>query len=134
MENKNSSVESVIESFYRCFQFDAGEGPDLAGLQSCFSDIALIVPPSTNAATALNLIEFLSYVESIFSTERQTGANEYEVAAQRHIFLSIAQVFSQYEFAAAGAIRSRGVNSFQLRKFNDLWLIVSLCWDRETTS
>lgn len=65
---------------------------------------------------------------------RNNAFYEEEIGREINIFGSIAQVFTAYQFRLEkdGSIARRGINSIQMIKNGDEWLITQLIWQEET--
>jgi hypothetical protein len=132
-----SSPETVATALYEVISGPASEERDWERFRSLFFRDARIIIGSSSPDGSIEAgkewgVE--EFVEAAGAHYRENGFWERELASRTEHFGNIAHVFSTYE-SCRGSEDSdpigRGINSFQLIRDHDRWLVVSILFDVE---
>ena len=138
LESDASSINAIITALYESISHEPGQLPDWDRMRPLVLEGARIVPPWTEGG-APNVMSLETFVERVNQSVRDAagqprGFEEREASKRTEVFGRIAHVWSTYEsrFDAGDPIPfSRGINSFQLARFDDRWWVVTIFWDVE---
>jgi hypothetical protein len=126
--------ESVVAEIYKLISFEPHTSPDWEKVKALFAEeAAVFLRVSEEARTAVSregLIDL--FVASIEKNKlRDTGFTERLVSCKVKAFGAIAHCFAVYESSIPNESRprARGVDSIQLIKRNEGWLVASLTND-----
>ena len=134
-----ASIDAIIRALYESVSFSPGGQPDYDRLRSLFHPGARLIPVSgdKDASVAVLDVETLiiksrEYV--VLAGQERMGFVEKEITRRVDAFGRIVHVFSTYEShngtADPGPVQ-RGINSIQLVKDDDRWLVLTILWDVE---
>ena len=129
------AINSLITSLYDVISGPAGER-DWDRFRSLFHEQAIMgtVGKAKDGISYLNNFDPEGYIEKNGPFFEKNGFFEEEIGRTTNIFGGLAQVFTAYHFRLAedGPIVRRGINSIQLVKHDDRWVITQLIWQEET--
>lgn len=136
-----SSISAIIAALYESISYEPGELPDWDRMRPLFAQGARIIPPSPKGG-APAVMDVETFVERVNEGVREAagqprGFHERGIAHRTETFGCIAHVWSTYEsrYSVDDAEPfSRGINSFQLVRFENRWWVVTIFWDIERRS
>ncbi|MEM7309183.1 MAG: hypothetical protein AAF682_21035 [Planctomycetota bacterium] len=126
-----AAAEDALVELYRAFCFDAGREPDWDAMRALFAEGAAFVAPIAPGATprAVDatrfLADFRAYVRRPPYSE--TGLHERITHVRLDVYGAIAHAYVTFEGFVPGeaAARTRGVDSIQLVRAGERWLLAS---------
>jgi len=133
-----AAVDRTLEALYRSFCFDAGGQADWDGMRSLFADGASFVAPIHDGGTprAVRADEFVRDFRTWIADSEfgRTGLHERIVRARIDLFGTIAHAFVTFEgfVPPDGEVTTRGVDSIQLVKDGERWLVASFSTQYES--
>ena len=132
------SIDAIIAALYVSICFEAGGEPDFERFRSLFVEGGRVVPAKPDDATnpAVLLVDDFIRRSRAFVADGELKSRGYvqtEIARTVESFGRVAHVFSTFEarFADEDSPFERGINSIQLLKEGDRWLIVTMLWETE---
>jgi len=136
-----SSISAIITALYESISHLPGDLPDWDRMRPLFAEGARIIPPSPEGG-APGVMDVETFVERVNESARDAagqprGFHEREIAQGTETFGGIAHVWSTYESRYSvdePEPFSRGINSFQLVRFDERWWVVTIFWDVERPS
>lgn len=135
-DRKSTAYESIDGILYELLDqisIEKGEKMDTAAIRKLFHPTAQF--------TVLMHLEFGPYAESVSLDDfldmltdpyYEDGYLEKEIHKLVDEYNGIAQVFQSFYGKDSEGIEERGINSYQLARYQDRWWIVSLLWTLET--
>ena len=138
------SPDAIVNAVYNVISGGKGQARDWDRMRSLFVPDARLIPSTAasaaNGGTAHSDAIFLTvdgYIER--SSGRMTNDRFFERSIHNEMeqFGNIVQIWSTYESrhnADDAAPFARGINSFQLLKDGDRYLVVNIFWDSETAT
>lgn len=131
------AVSATLDALYRAFCFDANAEPDWDTQRGLFAEGAAFAAPFEAGDTprAVNAEQFITDFQNYVQTSRrgETGYHESIVHAQIQVFGTIAHAFVVFDgFIPGDAPDSRGVDSIQLVRGPDGWLVASFTTQYES--
>lgn len=133
-----AAIDGTLEELYRSFCFDAGGQPDWDGMRSLFADGASFVAPVREGDTprAVGADEFLRDFRAWIAGSEigGTGRHERIVRTRIDLFGEIAHAYVTFEgrVPASGKVVTRGLDSIQLVKDRERWLVASFSTQYES--
>jgi ketosteroid isomerase-like protein len=132
-EDEKVQIGKTIEDFLKFLSFSDTTALNIDSLSTVFTSDGRLTANFGKKPISFTVTQF---VENIRNAIRggQTSSIEKELARKIDVFGKIAHVFSTYELTMTGKdgkIVRRGINSIQLLKQEERWLIYSIVWDRE---
>ncbi len=123
-------IRSTLDELYSAFCFDAGGEADWAAQRALFADGAAFVAPFGPGTTprAVDAEQFLADFKQFIRTSplRETGYHERITDMDIEAFGGIAHAFVTFEgFVPGEPADRRGVDSIQLVRAGDTWLVAS---------
>ena len=126
-----AAAESLVTELYRSVSFEAGQSPDWQKVRAMFIPEAVVVLRTARDKMSVFSVQgfvddFISFIER---TEAQRkGFSERIVHMKPLVYGNIAHVLVLYEAQLGGSERppQRGVDSFELVRMADRWLIASI--------
>jgi hypothetical protein len=122
-----AEISETVADLYRVISIKKGEIPDWEKFRSLFFPGAQLVSNSGETPVAWGVEKFISYYRERIKDKTVEEFQEGEIAQKTEIFGKIAHRFSTYEAKPY----KRGINSIQLLKVQDKWLVTSLIWNDE---
>ena len=136
-----ASVDAIISALYGSVSHAADASPDFDRMRRIFLYVGMLVPPKAAGADfrAMDVDQFAERYEKSVAARKEKGEPpagffEREIGRRTDCFGNICQVFSTYESRHAASDATpfqRGINSIQLLRDGNRWLIASVIWDAE---
>ena len=126
-------IEELAKVLYSCISFLQGERPDLERLRSLFIEKGILIN-NNDDPLIFTIDQFMDAIDMQLSAGSLKSFSEEEVAERTEIFGKIAHRFSTYEARFDPddvEPLTVGINSIQLVKVGDSWLVSSLVWNDE---
>lgn len=134
-----STPEAIVAAAYACVQRAPGETYDWARFRSLFLPQAVLISNPEQRGGVFEVQtpgEFIAMADAFTTVggPNDRGFAEREIHSVVERYGDIAQVFSTYEkrFVDSDQVLGRGINSFQLLRFDGRWWIVGIVWDEES--
>ena len=125
---------ATVDALYRSFCWDAGGEPDWAAMRALFAEGAAFVAPGTSNAVGADA--FHADFAAFAATEplASSGFHERITHARLDAFGGVAHAYVVFEGFVPGEDepRSRGLDSIQLVRDGERWLVVSFTTQYET--
>ncbi len=121
------AIEAAVRELYAVISIKKGEIPDWKKFRSLFYPGARLISNSVAEPIVWTVEEFISYYKERIGDNTVREFYEGEISHKTEIFGKIAHRFSTYEARPY----KRGINSIQLMKVSDQWLVTSLIWNDE---
>jgi len=130
-QSDQSTPEQVVESVYRLVSSKAGKTPDWNAVRSLFLENSVVVLRVSKDSTAVfSLQGFIDDFIRFYSIPavQKNGFTEKIVRMKPMVIGNIAQILVLYEAHVPGTARppQQGVDSWELVRQNNKWLIVSV--------
>jgi hypothetical protein len=132
------AIELTLDALYDAFCFDAHEEPDWTALRRLVAEGAAFVAPIAEGTppVAVDTDEFLAdfreFIQS--SALRETGFHERITHSRIDVFGTVAHAYVVFEgFVPGGPTSLRGLDSIQLVRDDQQWLVASFTTQYETT-
>ncbi len=129
--SQEQTPEQVVDKLYDHVTFEAGTTPDWAAVEGLFIDQAVIVLRTSRTDMTVFSLEgwvsdFVQFIEK--ADVEKTGFVEKIIRKKAMVFGDIAHVLVLYEASIPGSGRppQQGVDSFQIIRKNERWLIASI--------
>ncbi len=126
-------IEELTKALYSCISFRKGERPDFVRLRSLFIEKGILI--NNNDDPLIFTIDlFVDAIDYQISAGSLKSFSEEEVAERTEIFGNIAHRFSTYEARFDPDDEEPlavGINSIQLVKVGESWLVSSIVWNDE---
>lgn len=129
--SQDPSPERVVDELYNHVSFDAGTTPNWDAVKELFIDEAVIVLRTSRTDTTVFTLDgwvddFVQFMER--GNVEKTGFVEKILRKRSLVFGDIAHILVLYEASIPGSKRppQQGVDSVQLIRKNDHWLIASI--------
>ncbi len=126
-------IEELTEALYSCISFFQGESPDLVRLRGLFIEKGILIN-NNDDPLIFTIDSFVDAIDYQISAGSLKSFSEREIAERTEIFGNIAHRFSTYEarFDPDDAEPlTVGINSIQLVKVGESWLVSCLVWNDE---
>lgn len=121
------AIEAAVRELYAVISIKKGEIPDWEKFRGLFYPGARLISNSAAEPFVWTVKEFISYYKERIGDNTVREFYEGEISHKTEIFGKISHRFSTYEARPY----KRGINSIQLMKVNDQWLVTSLIWNDE---
>lgn len=127
------SIDGILNELLDQISIERGEKMDPAAIRKLFHPSAQF--------TVLMHLEYGAYAESVSLDDflelltdpyYEEGYLEKEIHKLVDEYNGIAQVFQSFYGKDSEEIEERGINSYQLARYQDRWWIVSLLWTLES--
>ncbi len=131
---EQKDIDELTETLYSCISFRQGERPDLERLKGLFIKEGMLIN-NNDDPLIFTIYQFAEAIDYQLSAGSLKSFSEREIAERTEIFGKIAHRFSTYEarFDPDDAEPlSIGINSIQLIKVEDSWLVSSIVWNDES--
>ena len=128
-------INELTELLYSCISFRQGERPDLERLKGLFIKVGILINNNDDDPLIFTIDNFVKAIDYQISAGSLKSFSEREVAGKTEVFGKVAHRFSTYEarFDPDDAEPlSLGINSIQLIKVENSWLVSSIAWNDET--
>jgi hypothetical protein len=129
------SVDAIIAALYEVISGDPGAPRDWERFKYLFTADARLIPTGKNAEGKVTYRTMSpdDYVQ-MFTNRINTGFFEWELHRITEEYGTITHVFSTYvtKEKKDGPVTNRGINSIQLLKDNDRYLIMNIFWCPES--
>jgi hypothetical protein len=130
-------VSNVVHELYRFLTFSDTSQIKHDSIETVFTSDGKLLAAFGEKPMVWTVREFITNSKKGIQSFETIGASETELASRIDIFGNIAHVLSTYELKIVkkgSEIVRRGLNSIQLIRMNNKWLIYSLIWDRENAT
>ena len=130
-----TEIDTTIDELYRSICFRKGETPDLDKLTSVFTPDGKLIDNNGDTPHIMTVSQFSTAFTEQIGKRNVIEFEAKEIAHRTEIFGKIAHRFSTYEtrLDLSGAQpASVGINSIQLLKTGEKWLVTSLVWNDQT--
>lgn len=124
----------LIDAFFRCVSFEAGQRPDYAGIHALFIPGGQLIKNSLATPEISSVEQFIAPRQRLVDDGVLTAFVEYEIESLTQQFGNVAQRWSSYGKRGVQngkAFEGRGVISTQLVRTPDGWRISAMAWDDE---
>ena len=131
------TIDETINTLYSVISGDKGVERDWGLFKSLFHPDAKLIPSGPSQDENFQAI-YLSpddYINRSGKWLYENGFHEREIHRVTDIFGNIAHIFSTYEAFRESSDEipfMRGINSIQLMKTNEKWLIINIYWMQES--
>lgn len=131
------TIDETINTLYSVISGDKGVKRDWDLFKSLFHPDAKLIPSGPSEGGNFQAI-YLSpddYINRSGKWLYENGFHEKEIHRVTDIFGNIAHIFSTYEAFRESSDEipfMRGINSIQLMKTNEKWLIINIYWMQES--
>lgn len=136
IQNTDSlEINSLINEFYQTLSFEKVEVNKFDRLFKFFTPEALMIGNVGTTPEFSTVKQFVDGAKESWKKFQVTARNEYELCAKTEIFGKIAHRFSTYKIQIIAKGRERytsGINTIQLIKQNNRWVITNIAWDGES--
>lgn len=122
-----AEIDETVTELYRVISIKKGEMPDWEKFRSLFFPGAQLISNSGEEPQVWSVEEFIAYYRERIKDKTIEEFYEGEIAQKTENFGKIAHRFSTYEAKPY----KRGINSIQLLKRENKWLVTSLIWNDE---
>ena len=133
-----ATPQAIVEAAYAAIQRAPGEAYDWSRFRSLFLPRATLIPNTEQTGGSFVVHTPGSFVDwidanTVVGGSSDRGFAEEQIHAEVEQYGDIAQVFSTYQkrFYDSDEILGRGINSFQLVRYDGRWWIVGIAWDEE---
>jgi len=126
-ENSLAEIDEAVKELYRVISIKKGEIPDWEKFRSLFFPGAQLISNSGEEPLVWSVEEFIAFYRERIKDKTIEEFYEGEIAQKTEIFGKIAHRFSTYQAKPY----KRGINSIQLLKTENRWLVTSLIWNDE---
>jgi len=130
------NLDEVIAEMYASICFEEGQRPDWSRQVAIFAPGARMVRVTDDGIFEFDLQSYRANLEAMIDSGSLPSFWESEIWRDTQQFGEVAHVLSAYEARRSknGDVVNRGVNSIQLFRRNDQWLISAMLWRREGKS
>jgi len=131
---EEKEITKTIEKLYGYLSFRDTSSIIIDSLTSIFVPEGKLLANFGKQPVSWTVTQYILSAKKSFSDQGITAWKESELFHKTDIFGKIAQTFSAYEISFVSKNQTtvrKGINSIQLIRQNDKWVIVSLIWDRE---
>lgn len=135
LRSDSAAITFLIKKFYQTLSFDKTELNKYDSLNDFFVAYGLLI---SNVGKEPQFFAVKQYVESAkenFKKQEISSWNESEICAKTELFGKVAQRFSTYKIRLVSNGKESfrtGINTIQLIKQNNKWLITTVAWDKES--
>ena len=131
------TIDETINTLYSVISGDKGVERDWDLFKSLFHPDAKLIPsgPSQDGNFQAIYLSPDDYINRSGKWLYENGFHEREIHRVTEIFGNIAHIFSTYEAFRESSDEipfMRGINSIQLMKTNEEWLIINIYWMQES--
>ena len=129
-----TSLEMLINEFFRAVSFQAGETPAYHRIHELFVEEGKIIKNNSDAPEMSTIDGFIASRQRMVDSGALTSFQEIETAEITEVFGNIAHRFSTYVKCGTvngAAIEGRGVISTQFIRTPNGWRMSSMAWDDE---
>jgi hypothetical protein len=137
LDHDKRQIDSCIKNLYRFLSYTNGKTENVDSLSSLFIPDGKLTANFGDQPKTWSVQQFIEFVKDGYTKQSITDREEIELFEKTEIFGKISQRISTYKinFLINEKIEQRrGINSIQLLKINEKWLINSLIWDTEKLS
>ena len=127
------NLDDVIAEMYASICFEEGQRPDWSRQTAIFAPDARLVRVTDEGVFEFDLASYRQNLEAKIDSGAMTSFWEAEIWRETRQFGEVAHVLSAYEARRSrnDEVLNRGVNSIQLFRREDRWLISAMLWRRE---
>ena len=131
------TIDETINTLYSVISGDKGVERDWGLFKSLFHPDAKLIPsgPSQDGSFQAIYLSPDDYINRSGKWLYENGFHEREIHRVTDIFGNIAHIFSTYEAFRESSDEipfMRGINSIQLMKTSEKWLIINIYWMQES--
>jgi hypothetical protein len=127
-----AGIDAAVRGVYEVISGPPGQKRDFDRMRSLFAPGATLKAIGPKGLHGGSLEDYISRNRDILEKK---GFTERELDRRVEVWGGLASVWSSYDGRTAdGSFRERGINSFQLVKIDDKWLVASILWQEETPS
>jgi hypothetical protein len=128
------SVDAIVAALYEVISGGQDEPRDWERFKNLFAEDARLIPTfkDKEGKTGYRILTPAAYTE-LFTKNIKTGFYESELSRVTEEYGNIVHIFSTYETREKkeGAVTMRGINSIQLVKRADRYLVLHIFWSSE---
>jgi len=130
------NIYETITMLYGCISFHKGGLPDVKELKQLFIEGGQLINNSREYPTIYTIDSFIEAYTAQLNSGTIWQLKEIETHAVTEEFGKIAHRFSTYSLFINDQDKplSRGINSIQLIKQDDVWKVTCLIWDEQKES
>ena len=122
------AIGQRIDQLYQAITFADTSQTHFDELRACFADHAQFIAHNGTDYRRLDREAFIANFERMIAAGQIHSFEEYETARTVQIDGAIAQVWSRYATVLNGKPLAGGVNSIQLLRAGDDWVVTSIIW------
>ena len=133
ISEKEKAINQTVKDAYTFISFEKGTTLDYEALKAIFTPNATLYNFRGESMAYSNIDDFIAGFKASIDGGEMIAFNEIELGGKTEYFGKIGHRISAYAsyFDGSEEIGEKGVNSFQVLKVNDKWLINSIIWDVE---
>ncbi len=133
ISEKEKAINQVVKDAYALISFEKGTTLDYEALKAIFTPNATLYNFRGDSLAFSNIDDFIAGFKASIDDGEMIAFKEIELGGKTEYFGKIGHRISAYAsyFDGSEEIGEKGVNSFQVLKVNDKWLINSIIWDVE---
>ena len=134
-QDKQLEVGKTMDRFLRFLSFTDTTSIQIDSLATVFTTDGRLTANFGMKPRAFTVPQYIESIRNSVRSGQTFTSNEKELVRKVDVFGKIAHVLSTYELTITGKdgkVVRRGINSIQLIKQENTWLILSLTWDRES--
>jgi hypothetical protein len=125
-----AGIDAAIRGVYEVISGPPGQKRDFDKMRSLFAPNATMKAIGPKGLRGGSVEDYISRNQAILEKE---GFTERELGRRVELWGGLATAWSAYDGRTAnGSFHERGINSFQLVKVGDKWLVASIVWQEET--
>lgn len=128
-------IDSLIADLYSTVCFEKGSKPNLEKMKELFLQDGKMIVNDGKAPLIMTVEDYIAMFYDRLKEFEFESLYEGELWSKTQIFERIAHRFSTYELKAspdASEPFSMGINSIQLVKIEDSWIINSMIWNENS--
>lgn len=133
-QTEEKEIDKVLSQLYHYLSFKDTVSAQMDSLPSLFLPEARMIANVGKQPRSWTAAQYVATVQENVRKQGTTSVTEKQITRKIDWFGKIAHVFSTYELTVmtkGQPVIRRGINSIQLIRKDNRWLIVSLIWDRE---
>lgn len=134
-QDEQLEVGKTMDRFLRFLSFTDTTSIQIDSLVTVFTADGRLTANFGKKPRAFTVPQYIESIRNSVHSGQTFTSTEKELVRKVDIFGKIAHILSTYELTITGKdgkVLKRGINSIQLIKQENTWLILSLIWDRES--
>ena len=125
-----AGIDAAIRGVYDVISGPRGQKRDFDKMRSMFATGATLKAIGPKGLRGGTLEDYISRNKGVLEKE---GFTERELGRRLEVWGGLATAWSAYDGrTASGSFHERGINSFQLVKIEEKWLVASILWKEVT--